>query len=55
MHIELKKLKKINPKITGLVILLTSLLISGGLAVQETIGEPTSDLGDGAQGGTGGD
>ncbi|MHA1211547.1 MAG: hypothetical protein ACTSSH_03710 [Candidatus Heimdallarchaeota archaeon] len=31
-------MKKINPKVTSLVILLMSLLISGGLAVQEAIG-----------------
>lgn len=44
-----ESMKKINSKIISIVILLMTLLISGGLAVQESIGRPTQgiDLEDG--------
>jgi len=34
-------MKKINPKITGLVILLLSTLLAGSFAVQDGYGDPT--------------
>ncbi|MHA1156294.1 MAG: hypothetical protein ACTSQK_09320 [Candidatus Heimdallarchaeota archaeon] len=34
-------MKKINPKLIGLVMLLLSSLIAGSLAVQEGYGDPT--------------
>jgi len=39
--IRCKNLKKINPKIIGIVLLLLSSLIAGSLAVQEGYGDPT--------------
>ena len=34
-------LKKINPKVIGLVVLLLSTLVAGSLAVQDGHGDPT--------------
>lgn len=38
-------MKKINPKITALVMALLSLLIAGGIVADEVIGSPTVDSG----------
>ena len=35
------RLKKVNPKVLGLVVLLLGTLIAGSLAVQEGHGDPT--------------
>ena len=42
-------MKKINPKVTKLAVMLLSLLIAGGaaLAIKEGAGEPGIDDGDG--------
>ena len=46
-------LKKVNPKVIGLVIMLLSMLVAGSLAVQEGHGPPTVTPGPGDDG-TGG-
>ncbi|MFW9923066.1 MAG: hypothetical protein ACFFDW_07225 [Candidatus Thorarchaeota archaeon] len=34
-------MKKINPKVSAIAILLLTLLITGGIAVQDGLGDPT--------------
>ena len=47
-------LKKINPKVIGLVIILLSFIVAGSLSVQEGHGPPTVGPGPGDDDGTGG-
>lgn len=43
-------MKKINPKVIGLAILLLGLLVGGSLSVQEGHGDPTVEPGPGDDG-----
>ena len=43
-------MKKINPKLIGLVMLLLTTLVAGSLAVQEGYGDPSPELGPGDTG-----
>ena len=45
-------MKKINPKITTLVILIMTLLLTGGIAVEETVGPGVDPGPGGGEGGT---
>ena len=46
-------MKKINPKVTTIVVTLLSLLIAGGIAIDDAVGAPTVAPSGGDADGTG--